>query len=116
MLSRAGVTMLTYYCAHVSNRYDIYCELVNSEARMSDARRRQQSTTAVSAAVHDVVACIRSPQVQSVTISATFTVTGAPISQLSWMFSEGLYTAVRALPAQRCAACAHPYKRANAGP
>jgi hypothetical protein len=41
------------------------------------------------------MAVLSVPQVQSVTISATFTVTGAPISQLSWMFNEGLYTMVR---------------------
>ena len=35
------------------------------------------------------------PQFQSVSITATFTVTGAPISQLAWMFSENLYTGVR---------------------
>ena len=34
-------------------------------------------------------------QWNSVTISATFTVTGAPISLLTWGFSEGLLTTVR---------------------
>ena len=58
-------------------------------------QRRMSALSTHTVQLDERATCV--PQIQSVSVAATFTVLSGQVSSLGWMFREDVYTAVRAL-------------------